>query len=414
MSRKGKTGRLRISGVVKAMNTARHALANGIPKEEAAGFRRWILETTREVERICRVNGVKPDQLPAPTYRAYQYLKSLDLKDLPSPDQGGEPQKTQAPTLRISNLVSNAEEIQQQLSQLALSLNPAKEMQALRARIQDLVRRVEEICRESQASPGDLPAPSRRAYQWLHFLGQAENLQAHLASLRQIQQLAGPGKGQASCYKQLPAAVRDLPLQARFTNLSALYRVKTLSNGVHLTANEGFINASRLVLQALLCAALTHQGEPYLAEIRRYASGQDFIEITLAMELAGEAAQGPARGQVFDLDRIYDQVNQEYFQGKLKRPRLTWNRTLTHRKLGHYQPSTDTVLVSITLDQAHIPPWVVEYVVYHELLHKHLGVQFANGRYAAHTPAFRKEERKFRRFGEVQEFLKDPKSLENF
>jgi hypothetical protein len=84
---------------------------------------------------------------------------------------------------------------------------------------------------------------------------------------------------------------------------------------------------------------------------------------------------------------------------------LTWNRTITHRKFGHYQPTTDTLMVSITLDQAEVPVYAIEFVMYHELLHKQLGVEVVNGRRYAHTSEFRARERAFPHYEQAQVFL---------
>ena len=104
---------------------------------------------------------------------------------------------------------------------------------------------------------------------------------------------------------------------------------------------------------------------------------------------------------------IFNRVNEEYYSGDIERPILIWNRTITHRKLGHYQPSTDTVMISITLDNPGVPSFVLDYVMYHELLHKLIGVQVVDGRHYAHSPAFNIEERKFRQYAEAKDFLKN-------
>ncbi|MFN2286346.1 MAG: topoisomerase II, partial [Anaerolineae bacterium] len=84
---------------------------------------------------------------------------------------------------------------------------------------------------------------------------------------------------------------------------------------------------------------------------------------------------------------------------------LTWNKTLTHRKFGHYQTTTNTVMLSLSLDDAAVPPYVVDFVMYHELLHKHLGIKFVNGRRYAHTAEFRDAERRFAQYAQAETFL---------
>jgi len=91
-------------------------------------------------------------------------------------------------------------------------------------------------------------------------------------------------------------------------------------------------------------------------------------------------------------------VNAAYFQGEMPRPGLTWSRQVTGRKFGHYDSTRDVVMVSMSLDTPAVPAYVVDFVVYHELLHKRLGVHWQNDRRAVHTPAFRREERRFRQY----------------
>jgi len=53
-----------------------------------------------------------------------------------------------------------------------------------------------------------------------------------------------------------------------------------------------------------------------------------------------------------------------------------------------------------------VPAFVVDFLVYHELLHKKLSVTWRDGRRRAHTPQFRQAERRFPRCAEAQAVLK--------
>jgi hypothetical protein len=44
-------------------------------------------------------------------------------------------------------------------------------------------------------------------------------------------------------------------------------------------------------------------------------------------------------------------------------------------KMGHYDFIRDTVMLSVTLDAPDVLDYVVDYVMYYELLHKKLGQQ---------------------------------------
>jgi hypothetical protein len=112
-----------------------------------------------------------------------------------------------------------------------------------------------------------------------------------------------------------------------------------------------------------------------------------------------------AQGDIYDLDEIYDRINLLYFAGTQKKPRLTWSARKTYRILGHHDDTHDTIVISRSLDAPDVPLFVVEYVVFHEMLHIHHPTQHLNGRRRNHTPTFRRDERKFRHYQAAEDWI---------
>ena len=135
------------------------------------------------------------------------------------------------------------------------------------------------------------------------------------------------------------------------------------------------------------------------------ALGEDFSETTQALELATEPLPGSLGGAHYDLEQVFERVNVAYFAGQLPRPRLAWSSTFARRLLGYYQHASDRLTVSRVLDDPRVPPEAIDLVMYHELLHKWLGVQAVNGRHYAHTEAFHAAERKFHTYHRARAFL---------
>jgi hypothetical protein len=77
------------------------------------------------------------------------------------------------------------------------------------------------------------------------------------------------------------------------------------------------------------------------------------------------------KGEVYDLDEIFDNMNFWFFGGKLAKPVLTWSVKKTYRILAHHDATHDTIVVSKSLDSRRVPRYIVEYIVYHEMLHIH-------------------------------------------
>ena len=112
-----------------------------------------------------------------------------------------------------------------------------------------------------------------------------------------------------------------------------------------------------------------------------------------------------AQGDVYDLDEIFDALNRTYFRNALPKPVLSWSSRKTYRILGHHDSAHETVVVSRSLDDKKVPKFVVEYVVFHEMLHIFHPTEHRNGRRFNHTPAFRRNERKFRYFEEAESWI---------
>jgi hypothetical protein len=394
--------KIRIKGIVRTMNRVREKLAVGVEGAEADQLRHQVKTAVADIDAICRQHRVKPEQLPAPSYRAYQFLRTLHLDNLPKPVPGAAdlPPKR----VRILNLVAISKDMQLELAEIASQNNPQQQsllVEALRTRLLTNLQEADKIIEDQNGRPTDLPTQSRNAYQWLRYLSDPAALAQHLETLATLQTLVQT----AVCRASVPVSQRDLPVTITLAVAAHLYRSKTHREWREWSVHQGFAGAPANVLEALVCAMLTGEKEPYLATIREYAQGEEFAEVMAALLTSDESGEVVTRGRHYDLDEVFKRVNKVYFNGRMPRPRLTWNRTLTRSKMGHYQPGRDTVMISITLDNAAVPAYVIDFVMYHELLHKKLGIQMVNGRRLAHTPTFRQEERRFKQYDAARQFL---------
>jgi hypothetical protein len=112
-----------------------------------------------------------------------------------------------------------------------------------------------------------------------------------------------------------------------------------------------------------------------------------------------------SRGSVYDLDTIFDEVNARYFATAVAKPALTWSARKTYRILGHHDAAHDHVAISRSLDQPDVPRYVVEYVLFHEMLHIVHPTRHVNGRRYNHTAAFRRDERKFAQYEQAERWI---------
>lgn len=112
-----------------------------------------------------------------------------------------------------------------------------------------------------------------------------------------------------------------------------------------------------------------------------------------------------SKGLVYDLDEIFAALNEQYFGDSIPEPVLTWSANKTYRILGHHDATHEHIAISRSLDSRDVPRYVVEYVVFHEMLHIHHPTKHVNGRRYNHTAAFKRDERKFAHYEEAERWI---------
>lgn len=112
-----------------------------------------------------------------------------------------------------------------------------------------------------------------------------------------------------------------------------------------------------------------------------------------------------AQGEVYDLDEIFDDINEVYFRDAITKPILSWSNGKTYRILGHHDSTHQTIIISKSLDDRKVPRYVVEYVVFHEMLHIFHPVEIRNDRRIIHSPQFKRNERTFEYFEEAENWI---------
>jgi hypothetical protein len=114
----------------------------------------------------------------------------------------------------------------------------------------------------------------------------------------------------------------------------------------------------------------------------------------------------PARGRHFDLAEIFSRLNQRYFDGELSSCRIGWTPRSSRSVLGRYDPAHHTIAISRALDSESVPLEIVEYLVFHEMLHIRIPLERRGSRRVVHSRAFHEAEKAFPDYRRVRERLK--------
>lgn len=143
------------------------------------------------------------------------------------------------------------------------------------------------------------------------------------------------------------------------------------------------------------------------ARYRRYVGSKAITEKAhLLRQMRGrKRIDGPV-GNVYHLDEIFEELNARFFHGLMARPDMTWSRNHARNLLGHYDPAHNAIVVSKVFDDLRVPRYVVEYIVYHEMLHLKHPVKLKGSRRCVHPKHFQEEEKLFPKLEEAKRFLK--------
>lgn len=143
------------------------------------------------------------------------------------------------------------------------------------------------------------------------------------------------------------------------------------------------------------------------ARYRKYVASHEIVrKAHLVRQMRGRKLLRSPRGHFYDLDAVFEDLNTHFFHGLMARPRMSWSQTKTRRILGHYDPAHNAIIISRIFDHPAMPRYMLEYIVYHEMLHLKHPVKLRGSRRCVHSSEFQAEEKLFPRVAEANAFLK--------
>jgi len=264
------------------------------------------------------------------------------------------------------------------------------------APVRETVRRIESACRRRGCEPVHLPTPSRRSYALLAFLNAdgllARYVESTAAAKRQIVHLA--------------KSPEPPPCRVRLDDLIGIYRYRFRPGEWSFRLNPGFLAADREIMALVVGDALFARRPDRRRRLHEFTHDERFLSIVQDIE---DMAVGLPRteGSAYDLEEVCEAVRHGYFDRPAPRPAfLTWSERRTYITFGHYNSLRDRITISRSLDDRRVPRYVIEYIMYHELLHKLHGIGWATVRRAMHTRAFRGDERMYPQIEAARVFLR--------
>jgi len=180
-----------------------------------------------------------------------------------------------------------------------------------------------------------------------------------------------------------------------------LFRISDLLEG----APENVLHA---IAHILIAKIYRKDIDPaHAARYRRFVGSRAISEKAhLLRQMRGRKRIESPVGNVYHLDEIFEELNTRFFYGLLARPNMTWSQNSARHLLGHYDPAHNAIVVSRVFDHVRIPRFVIEYIVYHEMLHLKHPVKLKGSRRCVHPKQFQEDEKLFPQLDAAKKFLK--------
>lgn len=213
------------------------------------------------------------------------------------------------------------------------------------------------------------------------------------------------------CHVACRAEAPDVRLSVR-PFVATMGKLRLTQSGLEIQLSELMAAAPATVREALawiLLSRLFRKAPPqhWVKHYRQYLHRKEVRRTHLALRATRSRKKhiGP-KGQVYDLDELFEHLRGRYFGPLMGKPELGWSGRLSRTLLGHYDHAHHAIILSSWLDRPEVPRFVVEYVLFHEMLHLKHPVEHSGGRRVIHSRAFRAEERRFERLAEARAWLR--------
>ncbi|MBL4686419.1 MAG: hypothetical protein JKY37_17625 [Nannocystaceae bacterium] len=185
-------------------------------------------------------------------------------------------------------------------------------------------------------------------------------------------------------------------------NLHTMVSIKRGQGVFTFRLHHMFLGAPPRILRALALYAEKHERKS--AQVVR--AFVDHHERLIRVRAEPRSITCDVEGRYHDLQEIFDEINDLYFEGSVG-ARITWGPRTRRKpsresiKLGSYTVEDALIRIHPVLDAQDVPRFFVAWIVYHEMLHEFHDMPVVDGRRVYHTPEFRRAEAQFDRYTEA-------------
>lgn len=205
---------------------------------------------------------------------------------------------------------------------------------------------------------------------------------------------------ESRCGRKIKMRVND--------NHSTMLSVRWEPDHTRVSLHRMFLSAPTDVVDALAyyLKKSNHSLAPSVkAYIAQYRQKLDYSGSLDPRELKHE-------GRIYNLKKIYNDINEEYFEGKL-RLNITWFgesvcRNKTRISFGLYHDTLRLIKINRILDKRYVPEYFIRYVIFHEMLH-HVCPPHVDegGTNRIHSNEFKRREKHFAEYHQAIQWIRN-------
>ncbi|GHG78968.1 hypothetical protein [Comamonas sp. JC664] len=207
------------------------------------------------------------------------------------------------------------------------------------------------------------------------------------------------------------SSLLKVPVHLRLTdNRATLISFRRGEEGLRLRLHHLFLGAPDAVVQAM--AAYTGRADARAGEVLE-AYAHEHSERVRRERQPGKPLR--TRGRCFDLQAVFARLNASWFDGRVQVD-VGWARKPAGKRrrsihVGGYDARRKEIRIHPAFDRPNVPAFVVDYLVFHAMLHADLEDVDGTGNEGRcapeHTPAFREREALFPLGDAAQRWLSD-------
>lgn len=212
----------------------------------------------------------------------------------------------------------------------------------------------------------------------------------------------------ATFQQQIEEAIKKKVKLKINDNHSTMLSVKWDPDCTKISMHRMFLEAPSNIMEALACY-IQKENDPLCPTVQAYID-EKLRTSEYTYQLSMEKIV--TKGKYYDLQALYDSLNNEYFDGQLNLS-ITWFGKNSKKKersqliLGLYQSSLQLIKIHKMMDNLFFPEYFVKFVIYHEIIH-HVSPSYydKDGKHHIHSKEFKELERKFHDYHLAKSWMK--------